>query len=275
VSDPLDALDAIGRLPDREIDIAGAALQLARVDAPDADWRAAEAHLSDIARRAVGLAHALDDATLDARAAALVGLLHRAFGYRGDTETYDDPANANLLRVIERRKGLPVALGILWVHAARAAGWPVHGVDFPGHFLVALEGGGGKLTIDVFAGGGRLEARDLRGLIKRVEGEKAELRPGLMRPMSTRAVLLRLQNNILTRRAGADDLKGALAACENMLRIAPQQADLWRRAAVMNQRLDRVGAALSCFERCLELTPEGEAADRIRAAIGDLRMRLT
>jgi len=274
VSDPLDALDAIGRLPDREIDIAGAALQLARVDAPDADWKAAEAHLSDIARRVVALAAGLPADTPEARARVLAGLLHRDFGYGGDADTYDDLANANLIRVIERRKGLPVALGILWLHAARAAGWALHGVDFPGHFLIALEGGGGKLTVDAFSGGQPMDARDLRALIKRVEGEKAELRPGLMRPMSTRSVLLRLQNNILTRRAGSDDLKGALAACENMLRIAPKQSDLWRRAAVMNQRLDRVGAALSCFERCLELTPEGEAAERIRAAIDDLRMRL-
>ena len=38
--DPRAALDAIGLLPDTEIDIADAALQLARVDAPDADWQA-------------------------------------------------------------------------------------------------------------------------------------------------------------------------------------------------------------------------------------------
>ena len=38
MSDPRDALDAIGLLPDTEIDIADAALQLARVAAPGADW---------------------------------------------------------------------------------------------------------------------------------------------------------------------------------------------------------------------------------------------
>ena len=53
MTDPSLALDAIGQLPDAEIDIADAALQLARVDAPDADWRAARAHLSELAREAV------------------------------------------------------------------------------------------------------------------------------------------------------------------------------------------------------------------------------
>ncbi len=56
MSDPRAALEAIGLLPDTEIDIGDAALQLARVDAPDADWQAARAHLSDMARDAVEIA---------------------------------------------------------------------------------------------------------------------------------------------------------------------------------------------------------------------------
>ncbi len=274
MSDPRPALEAIGHLPDTEIDIAGAALQLARVDAPDADWQAAQVHLSELARDAVEAAASLTTADLTLRADLLTSLMAERHRYSGDTETYDDPANANLIRVTERRRGLPVALGILWLHAARAAGWAAHGVDFPGHFLIALEARSGKVTLDVFDGGRRLEARDLRMLIKRVEGDKAELRPGVMQPMSTRGVLLRLQNNILSRRAAADDLPGALASCEDMLRIAPDYADLWRRAAALHQRLDQVAAALSCYEKCLELVPHGDAAARIRSAIGDLRMRL-
>ena len=163
--------------------------------------------------------------------------------------------------MIERRKGLPVALGIIWLHAARAAGWGAHGVDFPAHFLIALEGKSVQAVIDVFAGGTTLDARDLRVLLKRVEGEKAELRPGLLRPMSARRVLLRLQNNIMTRRLQAGDLAGALTCTEDMLRIAPDHArTCGARRRVMNQRLDRVSAALRCFDRFLTLVPEGDAA---------------
>ncbi len=274
MSDPRAALDAIGLLPDIEIDIADAALQLARVDAPDADWRAARTHLSDLARDAVALASEVAEGDLSARADALAHLLASRYRYRGDTDTYEDVANANLIRVAERRRGLPVALGVLWLHCARAAGWGAHGVDFPGHFLVALEGKGTKAVIDVFGGGAVLDARELRALLKRVEGEAAELRPGVLQPMSARAVLLRLQNNIKIRRLRAGDLRAALACTEDMLRIAPDQASLWREAALMNQRLDQVSAALRCFERFLVLVPQGEAADRARAVMEELRARL-
>lgn len=274
MTDPRAALEAIGLLPDTEIDIGSAALQLARVDMPDADWQSAYARLSELARDAVELAKTLDTADVSLRAEALAGLIAVRHGFSGDDETYDDLANANLIRVIERRKGLPVALGIIWLHTARAAGWGAHGVDFPAHFLIALEGKSVQAVIDVFVGGMTLDARDLRDLLKRIEGERAELRPGLLRPMNARGVLLRLQNNIVSRRLQVGDLDGALTCTEDMLRIAPDHADLWRQAAVMNQRLDRVGAALRCFDRFIALVPEGKAADRVRSTIDELRTRL-
>lgn len=274
MSDPRPVLDAIGLLPDSEIDLADAALHLARVDTPDADWRAARAHLSDLAREIVQAGTGIDPEDLPAQAEALADLLAERYGYTGDQDDYDNLANANLIRVIERRRGLPVALGILWLHTARAAGWEAQGVDFPGHFLVALHAARTQMVLDVFHGGTALDARDLRGLLKRVEGPKAEMRPGLLVPMGTRAVLLRLQNNIKQRRLRIPDLRGALACAEDMLRIAPDEAALWREAATLHQRLDQVAAALRCYERFLDIVPQGDAAARARAAMDELRSRL-
>jgi len=268
------ALTAIGQLADAEIDIGNAALQLARVDAPDADWQAAERHLSDLAQGAVKRAVAMDKEDLPARAAALAEVLAGEFGYTGDLETYDNPANANLIRVTERRRGLPVALGVVWLHAAKAAGWECHGVDFPSHFLVAVEGRKTQVVIDVFNGGEVMSARELRVLLRRVEGENAELRPGLLQPMSTRRVLLRLQNNIMTRRLDSGDLRGGLQCTEDMLLIAPDQAELWRQAGAMNHKLDQVAAARDCYVRFLDLVPEGSVANGVRAQLDILKSML-
>jgi regulator of sirC expression with transglutaminase-like and TPR domain len=274
MTEPRAALAAIGQLVDSEIDVGNAALQLARVDAPDADWHAAALHLSDLAQGAVKRAAAMKKEDLSARATALTDMLMGEFGYSGDVDTYDDLANANLIRVTERRRGLPVALGVIWLHAARAAGWGSHGVDFPAHFLVALEGHKTQVVIDVFNGGQIVSARELRALLKRVEGEKAELRPGLLQPMSTRRVLLRLQNNILTRRLEAGDLRGGLRCTEDMLLIAPDQADLWHQAGIMNQRLEQMAAAGDCYRQFLKLVPEGAVANSVRAQLDILKSML-
>ena len=287
-----DALDAIGQLPDDEIDLADAALQLARGGASDAQWQSARAVLSQLARDAAALATEVEEGDLSGQAEALAELLVDRWHFAGDRTTYDDPANADLIRVLERRRGLPVTLGIVWLHCARAAGWRAHGVDFPGHFLVALSGGragasrqgaraaagragaGQQMVLDVFAGGVALDVRELRALLKQVEGGRAELRPGLLRPMSQRAILLRLQNNVKLRRHEAGDREGALDCLGDMMRIAPDEARLWREAGRLNQREDRVAAALHCFERFLTLVPQGADAARVRLEVEELRARL-
>ena len=105
------ALRALGRRPDDDIDLGEGALALASLDRPQADLGAARAHIAgmagEVGRRA-GRQAALED-----RRAALVEVVRRRCGYRGDAATYDDLRNANLIDVIDRRKGLPVALGIL------------------------------------------------------------------------------------------------------------------------------------------------------------------
>ncbi len=121
----------------------------------------------------------------------------------------------------------------------------------------------------------RSNSAALHRLLRAVEGEQADLRPGLLAPMSSRAVLLRLQGNIKTRRLGAGDVAGALACIEDMLRIATDHARLWREAGILNQRLEHVDAALRCYERFLHLVPQGEAASRTRAAMEQLRSRQT
>lgn len=274
MTDPRRALDAIGQLPDAEIDIGEAALQLAKVDVPGTDWSSAEQHLSLLARDAVAMAASFDGADLQERADALAGLLAGTFGYRGDTDTYDDLANANLIRVIERRRGLPVALGILWLHTARCAGWDCHGVDFPAHFLIALTDGRKQVAVDVFNGGQVMAAGDLRALLRRVEGPGAELRPGLLQPMNTRRVLLRLQYNIMTRRLQAGDIEGGLTCTEDMLRFAPDQAELWRQSGALNQKLHRVSAAAASYRKFLELVPQGAVADAVRAQLDILKTML-
>ncbi len=272
MSDPRAALEAIGELPDAEIDIADAALQLARVDAPRADWEGCRAHLSELAREAVAFSGDIAQDDTPMQAVALAALLVDRHGYAGDAQTYDDLANANLIRVIERRRGLPVALGVLWLHAARAAGWAAHGIDFPGHFLVALAGGREPAAVDAFGGGRLLDAASLLALLRRIEGDGADLRPGLLVPMSTRAVLLRLQNNIGTRRYAAGDVAGAAACAGDMLRIAPLEPGLWWEAARLHGELGQVAAALRCLTRFAELAPPAQAT-RAQAAMRALRSR--
>ena len=126
---------------------------------------------------------------------ALARLLAGRLGYDGDRLSYDDPHNADLISVIDRRRGMPVALGILYLHAARAAGFQAVGLNTPGHFLLRIEFGSDEALIDPFNGGATLEREFLNAPPPMRAG--AGIRPA--EPVGDVEVLLRLENNLKLR----------------------------------------------------------------------------
>src|SRR3954465_12743103 len=59
-----------------------------------------------------------------AEALALSHVLGAVHGFTGDTEQYDRPENSMLDRVLERQRGLPILLSVVYVEAARRAEVP-------------------------------------------------------------------------------------------------------------------------------------------------------
>jgi regulator of sirC expression with transglutaminase-like and TPR domain len=270
----------VGTLPDEEIALAETALLFARLDAPKADWRGARAHLSVLAREAAELTHWAGGSAHD-QGEAMSAMLGCRHDYSGDRDTYDDLQNVNLIRVTERRRGMPIGLGVIWLHCAEVAGWDCYGINFPGHFILGLDGDDGQAILDVFSGGKILDIEDLDAMIARVDEthtpratSQGELMPRLSGRMSKRDVLVRLQRNIAFRREQAGDIPGALCCVEDMLRIAPADIGLWQEAVVLNQRLDQMAAAVRCMGRVVALIPPGKDADLARAAMRRLRSSL-
>jgi regulator of sirC expression with transglutaminase-like and TPR domain len=268
----LDFLKSLAPLGEATWPIAEAALALASLDRPQVDLGRYREHLDTLARE-VGEAARGGEATAE-RAAALKAVIAGAQGYRGDSLTYDDLQNANLMRVIDRRKGLPVALGILYLHAGRAQGWPMAGLAFPGHFLLRLDGGDGSCILDPFDEGSVKDAADLRALLKSVAGAGQELSSAHYALAPDREVLLRLQNNVKLRRMEGGEAQAALAAIESMLLIAPDRAEFWREQGVVNASLGNLGAAIRALEASLERERDSQRRFATAALLQELRTRL-
>lgn len=270
---PETTLRRYGAMGDAPFDIADAALALACVDDPTADTRPYRAHLAELARDAAAIA-ADRGLTIDGMVAALNGLLLTRHGYDGDAQTYNDLRNANLMHVIDRRRGLPVALGILYMHAARAAGWTIHGLNFPAHFLVRLDNGPERAVIDPFNRGRVRDAAGMRVLLKQVSGAKVELTPDHYRPVPDRQVVLRLHNNVKARLLRLQRVAEAARAVDAMLWLAPDSAALWREAGLMHAHLNNLRRAQSALEKALSLgLPDGQRREA-EDALSRLRARL-
>jgi regulator of sirC expression with transglutaminase-like and TPR domain len=266
-------LRAIGAsASDGPLPLAEAALALAARDGPIGTRVVYCQHLAALAHDIGRAAAAVR--TLGKRIAACNGIVFGKYAYEGDTVTYDDLQNANLMRVIDRRRGLPVALGILYIHGGRAQGWEMSGLAFPGHFLVRIEHDGERAIIDPFNRGTQRTPADLREMLKASAGVAAELEPAHYAPVGDRQVLLRLQNNIKLRLVQTKQLDKALAVVEDMLLFAPDHADLWREAGLLHAHFSNYRAAIAALEEFLRRAGGGTARQRTAALLQQLKERL-
>lgn len=269
----------VGAQADEAIDLAEAALALAALDRPDAGRHPYQLHLAAIAdsmRMAAILPElaAEGQAGLAARCRVLADVMAGEFAYRGDRVTYDDLRNADLMRVIDRRQGLPVALAILYIHAARSQNWQIEGVNFPGHFVIRLYHDGRAAILDPFDGGKVLETGDLRQRLKAVIGDKAELQPNHYAAIGNRDILLRLVNNIKVRLIQDGDLPRAAEMVARMLLVAPQAPALWRESGLIQSRIGNLLAARAAFTRFLEIADNENQRHQVARLLQELNQRL-
>src|SRR5262249_2621504 len=172
------------------------------------------------------------------------------------------------------RKGLPVALGVLYIHAARAQGWEAFGLNFPGHFLVRVSEGAERAIVDPFHNGTVCDAAALRDLLKATAGQDVGLSPDHYAPVADRDVLLRLQNNLKSRLLQAADHARALRVVETMLMLAPDLPELWREAGLLNARLGNMRASVGALEEFVVRAPEGTARHQAAAMLQQMKTKL-
>ena len=265
-------LETIQDTKGKNLDIAEIALLLASLDSPNNALAPYRRHLEniscDLSAKAKGVRKLSD----------LVGALFEVFfelyGYSGDVETFDDMQNANIMRVIDRKKGLPVALGILLIHISRAQGWKITGVNFPGNFLLRLTHEGEQGLLDPFNKAKQLTIDDLNKLIASMHGGGGQLRPEYLKSLTDRGVLLRLQNNIKSRALQSGDSARAFEVIERMYRIAPDNANIVSELAMLDASNGNIKRSLNYLSEFLFRWKGHPNEGQIYTLLDDLKWRL-
>jgi regulator of sirC expression with transglutaminase-like and TPR domain len=266
--DTEETLRRLGEAKDEAFDLFEVALTCALHEDPSRDAGLARS----LVERAAGRIseHGTDGRRDETLAEVLAGEL----GFDGDLLTYDHPAGADLISVAERRKGLPVALGVFYIAAARRCAMPVAGVDFPGHFLLRVETEEGPVAIDPFSHGrlvlpSELSARALQaGLMPGVADRLEEL----MAPVADRAVAIRLENNIFARAAARGDFPRAERSALRRALIDPNDHRPWLDVAAAREGQGALAGALQALAKAQTL--DGGAAIAARAARERVRLKL-
>jgi regulator of sirC expression with transglutaminase-like and TPR domain len=139
----------------------------------------------------------------------VLGVRH---GFRGDSERYDHPQNSMLDVVLERRRGLPILLSVLYVATAQRAGIALSGVGLPGHYVVGDFSASPPQLVDPFAGGAPIRA------------------DRHVRPWGAHETVLRMLNNLVGSYERRADLTRTIQAAELRLALPldPQQGEAMR-----------------------------------------------
>ena len=241
----------LGLVDEAGIELDRAALEIAALDHPDASPSPYLDLLERVTERLRGAAPM--SPTPAKQAAALARVLAVEFGFEGDRETYDDPANADLLSVIDRRRGLPIALAILYVALARRVGWVACVLGLPGHVLVGI-GRDPMVVIDPFHSGVAVPAQQ----------------PAFAPAMSNRAVLARLLMNQASRAEQANQLDRALVVLERITTVAPEYSEGWWERARLELAIGNAAAAREHLSSMLETTRDPDLRRRAHRALAAL-----
>ncbi|MBI4912116.1 MAG: transglutaminase family protein [Acidobacteria bacterium] len=190
----------------------------------------------------------------------LNGYLFRDLDFRGDVHTYDDPANAALPLVIQRRRGLPIALAILWIDLGRRLGLDAVGIGLPGHFLAGLRTEMGTLCFDPFHQGRAVGEEEAARLVEGASGGRLPFNPSMLQPISHRAVLARLVRNLHVRYRRQEAWAEALWSATHLILLEPENPETYRERARANLRLGNRDQALEDLETSLRLEPDAAVA---------------
>ncbi|MGB2271616.1 MAG: SirB1 family protein [Pseudomonadales bacterium] len=205
---------------------------------------------------------------------SLQAVIYDQYQYCGNYDHYEELENADLCSVIERRKGMPIALGIICMHVAKAQGWNASGIALPGHFVCRLEANGERIIFDPFHHANTVNAVDLRRLLKQSLGSDAELKPEHYKPVSNRKILLRLQNNIKLRQVEKHNYLDAIITLDTMRKIDPNEASLLLDAGQLYARANQPQEAISALSSYLTQSDSQYGKTKASVLLQQMKQRL-
>lgn len=276
-NDPMVSVEARFRRmvegSDEQIDLAEGALLIAKHVSDNLDIERYLAQIDALARSLQ--ARISEDSSQAERIVVLNRFLFEEQGFAPNFEDYFDPRNSFLDQVLERKVGIPISLSLLYIEVGRRIGLRLHGVCFPGHFLVKCQLDEGVVVLDPYCGGISLRLKDLQQRLREARGGEVSraIVAGMLVAANKREILARMLRNLKAIYLERYDYAHALATLDWIVLLNPGAATEVRDRGLAYLELECFRAALADLERYLELIPSAEDLDEIHGHVVALRSR--
>jgi regulator of sirC expression with transglutaminase-like and TPR domain len=268
---PLREFAELTGRPDGRVDLARAALAIARWEYPGLDVDAYLERLDALARGVDGARRSTDP----------VGRLHRLReylfveqGFAGNREDYYDPRNSFLNDVLDRRQGIPITLSLVLMEVGKRLGLAVEGIGLPGHFIAGARLGDSQILLDPFNAGALLTPEACEELVGRALGRKVALKPENFAGVTRRQFLARMLANlkrIYWHRESWDRVVGVI---DRLLVLDPKVAGEWRDRGLAWSNMGEVRRGLVDWERYLTEFPNAADHEAVKGHLRKARQKL-
>ena len=259
---------------DENINLAEANLRIALLSDPELDLAPYLGKLEDMA---LELAATLETSlSLETRIVALNRYLFEKIGLKGNWRNFNDPRNSFVNQVLDRKLGIPISLALIYVEIGKRIGLRVHGVSFPGHFLVKVESDEERFILDPFAGGLILSSDDLEDRLSQFSpSQRAGWQYGVLKNASNLEFISRTLRNLKYFYGDAEDNQNALNILNLQLILEPESAEFIRERAYLYESLDCFRAAQNDFKHYLEINPQASDYQLIAARLEQLEQSVS
>lgn len=192
-------------------------------------------------------------------------------GFKGNEAEYYDPRNSFLNEVIDRRRGIPITLSILYIEVAKNLGLRLSGVGFPGHFLVKYQSEQEEIIVDPFNRGLILTLEDCANRLRVASGGQSPFREHYLAAITKKQTLRRVLANLKGIYLSGSDYGRALPVMEMILAISPWDLDEIKDRGKVYYHMEEYEKSLADLETYLEFNKDAEDAKNIRQYIEYLK----
>ena len=206
----------------RDPDLEEGVLHLASTHTPQIDHVEIRAKLDSMAAELRPLVDAGHSPQM--KLLAFLSGVHRVLGFSGDREDFYNYDNNFLHTVIERRRGIPISIILIYILLGRRLGLEFRAVGTPQRALAWHRNEAYSTYIDAFDSGKLMTRDDCIAFLKR-QGVAGTNYDHMLVLLSDRGVLERMAQNLIN----YSEAKGRLEECEHFRRLARALFDFRNR----------------------------------------------
>ncbi len=261
------------QLDDSSLELDRAALLIAAEEYPSLEVEEYLSRLNELAENS--RRRMADDELSDSLLQAEI-LAYHLFGenrFAGNSKDYYDARNSFLNDVIDRGRGIPIALSVLFIEVARRLGIQLYGVGLPGHFLVKYSDIASEVFFDPFNGGKILSENDCRQKVEEMYQGRVLFHPSFLQAFTKKQILSRMLQNLKGVYFNTGELKKAFEVIERMILLNPDSMEEIRDRGLVNFAMKKYALARPDLEAYLQTLPNAKDQQQVQKALNELRQK--